>query len=91
MEGMKDKAWAAALKRAVNRESAGKGSAKWLDVIAERVCVDAAGGDNSSFREIGDRLDGKPAQALKVSGDEENPLAVSIIERTIVDPKNTNS
>jgi len=26
-----------------------------------------------------------------LAGDEENPLAVSIIERTIVDPKNTNS
>lgn len=57
-----DKEWSDALRRAVKRESDGKGSPKWLDVIANRVVEAAAEGDAQAFKEIGDRLDGKPKQ-----------------------------
>tara|TARA_Y100000310_G_C20221284_1_gene595881 strand:- start:334 stop:588 length:255 start_codon:yes stop_codon:yes gene_type:complete len=62
MQGSKTKDWADALRRAVHRESEGKGSPKWLDVIANKVCEAAADGDSQAFKEIGDRLDGKPKQ-----------------------------
>lgn len=68
MQGSKQKDWAEALRRAVHRESAGKGSPKWLDVIAERVCEAAADGDPQAFKEIGDRLDGRPKQVAEHSG-----------------------
>jgi hypothetical protein len=62
MQGSKQKDWADALRRAVHRESAGKGSPKWLDVIANRVVEAASEGDPQAFKEIGDRLDGRPKQ-----------------------------
>lgn len=65
MQGSKKRDWAEALKRAVHRESAGKGSPKWLDKIAERVCEAAADGDSAAFKEIGDRLDGRPKQTTE--------------------------
>lgn len=37
--------------------------------IAERVVQDALDGDRSAIEEIGNRLDGKPSQALEHSGD----------------------
>lgn len=68
MHGTTRKAWADALMRAVNRESEGKGSPKWLHVIAERCVEAAAGGDMQAIKEIGDRLDGRPKQQTEVSG-----------------------
>lgn len=59
-----DKRWSDALQRAVMRESAGKGSPKWLEVIADRVCQEAANGDMTAVKEIGERLDGKPKQTV---------------------------
>lgn len=78
MQGSKQKDWAEALRRAVHRESAGKGSAKWLDVIANRVVEAAADGDAQAFKEIGDRLDGKPKQQTEVSGPDGEALPLSI-------------
>lgn len=63
-----DKQWSDALRRAVHRESNGKGSPKWLEVIANRVVEAAADGDSQAFKEIGDRLDGKPKTTQEVSG-----------------------
>ena len=48
--------------------------------------------ETAAAREIGDRLDGKPAQAI-VGGDEDDPAVRMIheIRRSIVDPRHTNS
>lgn len=63
----KDKPWADALRLAVFREDT-EGRRR-LQAIAEK-CADAAeAGDMQAMKEIGDRLDGKPAQALEHSGD----------------------
>lgn len=46
----------------------------------------AEDGDLAAFRELADRVDGKPPQSI--GGDEENPFrAIQRIERVIVDPK----
>lgn len=61
---------------------ANKGSLRWI----ARQLLNRAGEETAAAREIGDRLDGKPAQAIV--GEEENPLSViHRIERVIVDPK----
>lgn len=78
MANKADKIWTDALRRAVNRESAGKGSPKWLDVIANRVCEDAAKGDMNAAREIGDRLEGKPKQRNEVSGPDGEAIPTAI-------------
>ncbi len=59
-----------------------------LDRIAEKVVAAAELGDDKAYREIGDRLDGKPAQAIVGGGEEDNPVRViTEIRRTIVDPR----
>ena len=65
-----DKRWADALSRAVHRESDGKGSKKWLEVIADKCVAAAADGDMQAMREIGDRLDGKPSQQVTGPGED---------------------
>lgn len=42
----------------------------------DKLLDKAEDGDLASFREIWDRLEGKPAQSLTIAGDEENPLEV---------------
>lgn len=73
-----DKAWSDALRRAVNRESAGKGSPKWLEVIANKVVEAAADGDAQAYKEVGDRLDGKPKTTNEHTGPDGGEIPVSI-------------
>jgi hypothetical protein len=47
-----------------------------LKKIAAAVVEKAISGDKDAWREIGDRLDGKPAQVI--AGDNERPLTVIV-------------
>ena len=77
------KPWREALERAVKRRDAGKdGNPQMLEVIADQCVSDAVDGSIAAIKEIGDRLDGKPAQAVDVAV----AVAITRIERTIVDP-----
>lgn len=68
-----DKLWRDALMVAIKR--AGDNDPRpYIARIAER-CVDmAVAGDMQAIKEIGDRLDGKPAQA--VMGEDGGPVAI---------------
>lgn len=59
-----------------------KGSLRFI----ARQLLDRAGIETAAAREIGDRLDGKPAQAI-IGGDDDDPAInlVARIERIIVD------
>jgi len=78
MRGSKQKDWHDALRRAVHRDSDGKGSPKWLEVIANRVVQLAAEGDAQAFKEIGDRLDGRPKTTTEIGGPDGGDIPVSI-------------
>lgn len=56
-----------------------------------RVLEDAEGGNLGAFAFIADRLDGRPAQTTILAGDEDNPIVLQEIKRTLVDPKHSNS
>ena len=71
-----DKLWRDSLMRAVHRCIEGKGSAKRLDRLADALVKQAMAGDVRALKEIGDRLDGKPTQAI--AGGEGEPLTVVI-------------
>ena len=60
--------WRNAIHHAVKRVSGG-GDTRQLDLLADSLVAAALGGDISALREIGDRLDGKPTQAVAVEGD----------------------
>ncbi len=73
-----DKSWRAALARAVNRRVDGKGSPKKLDMIADKCADEAMNGESWAVREVGDRLDGKPAQAIAIKGDPDSPVIFNL-------------
>lgn len=50
--------------------------------LAEKLLAAAEKGDSWAIKELGDRIDGKPAQALTLQGDENKPI--TIVERKIV-------
>lgn len=87
--GKPDKLARDALIIALKREavdSKGKPTRK-LQLVAEKLVSEAELGNVQAIKEIFDRLDGKPAQAI--IGDPDNPLRThSTIEVRIVDPKN---
>jgi hypothetical protein len=60
---------------------------------AARQLLIRAGEETTAFREIGDRLDGKPAQAIIGGEDGDNPLAMQIIaiQHTIITPRHKRS
>lgn len=85
MAGRKgEKIWADAVRRAVMRRMAGEaGKPKKLEHLADRLVDAALGGDIQALKEVGDRLDGRPAQA--VTGDGGGPVEhIHRIERRIV-------
>ena len=74
-----------ALIREIKQRDIEAGEGETLRRIASVLIDKADGGDLPAARELMDRLDGKPAQII--AGDPDNPLAVELIERRIVDPK----
>ena len=66
----KAKVWHAAIMRALDKRSRLE-QKEALDDIAEALIAKAAEGDMGALKELGDRLDGKPAQAIV--GDADGP------------------
>jgi hypothetical protein len=83
----KSKDWEIALRRALERyEGPNVPSGMALARIAESVVQRAIDGDQKAVEEIANRLDGKPAQAVTVAGDPENPVGlVHSVQRRIID------
>lgn len=65
--------WGDAIKRVV-----AQGDAQKLRDLAEKLVALAEAGDVAALKELGDRLDGKPAQQVQLSGDSDAPLVVSV-------------
>ena len=90
----KAKVWRDALMLTLNREDGDlplKGKTNLESLVITHVRL-ALNGDNQSIRDIADRIDGKPAQALVGGDDDDNPIKMTHqIERLIVDPSNPNS
>lgn len=81
---VKARRWREAIMRALARKC---GSVdQGLDAAADKLaCLAIDDGDKWALEEIGDRLDGKPAQSLIHQGDEEGgPVKIEKIERVVV-------
>jgi hypothetical protein len=65
-----------------------EGSIRW----AARQLLIRAGSETAAFREMADRMDGKPAQAI-IGGGEDDPAlnVIARIENIIIDPKDGSS
>lgn len=81
-----EKIWRDAIRVAVNRAQEDPAQGKKLAALADALVNSGLAGDVSALKEIGDRLDGKVPQA-HVGGEEgDNPIQVSVVQRSIVDP-----
>lgn len=78
----------AALAEAGEETHAHKGSLRWI----ARQLLERAGSETAAAREIGDRLDGKPAQAI-IGGEDDDPAiqTVTKIELIGVRPPDSNT
>lgn len=72
VNALKNKPWGDALRRCLARREQQGGKA--LNAIAEVLTEKALEGDLAAIKELGDRLDGKPAQTI--GGDPESPLTL---------------
>lgn len=90
----KGRMWAKALEREIARLESGDLEAG-LARIARRVVRIADEGDEEkavwAFKEIGDRMDGKPAQAIVGDSDADPVNVYAKIERAIVHAKDRDS
>lgn len=70
----KGRLWADAIKRAVARKYNGDLN-HGLDKLAEKLVEAVSNGDLPAIKEFGDRMDGKPAQAI-VGDDDAPPVKI---------------
>ena len=68
---VKNRPWAEVINRALIQ-----GDGQRLRTIAEKLLTLAENGDIQALKEVGDRLDGKPAQQVQLSGDADEPLRI---------------
>lgn len=69
--------WAEALERAVHEEDPITRK-RFLDAIADKLREKAVDGDMQAIKELGDRIDGKPAQSLEHSGPNGGAIPTSL-------------
>lgn len=79
----KAKVWHAAIVRALEkRDQSRSDGKKEIDALAEKLLQLVAAGDLPALKELGDRLDGKPAQII--AGDDDlPPVQVSGVVRLV--------
>ncbi len=63
---------------AVKRQATGGKKTKKLAMLADKLVERALEGDITAMKEIGDRLDGKPAQAVELGGKGGEDLSFTI-------------
>ena len=71
-----EKLFKGSLIRAINRRDSGK-DPQALEKIADKLLDQAMKGEISAIKELADRLDGKPAQAIVGGDDDDNPLVIT--------------
>lgn len=74
----KAKIWHAAVMRALRKRSK-TDQLEALDELAEQFLDAVAKGDLVAFKELGDRLDGKPKQQIEATGKDDGPLEITVV------------
>lgn len=75
----KAKVWHAAIMRALERRKPADERIAAIDELADKLLDLVSKGDLGALKEFGDRLDGKPAQAVTMAGDDEGgPVRLSL-------------
>jgi hypothetical protein len=83
----KAKVWNAAINRALERRKPANERIKAIDELADKLLEECAIGSLPALQELGNRLDGRPAQSVTVGGDADNPLFPSDVTVNVVSPE----
>ena len=80
----KAKRWAAAIERAITRraEQSGRDFMRELDELADRFVQDVLMCNKDAlpgWKEMGDRLEGKPPQQTILTGEDGGPVGIQVI------------
>ncbi len=81
----KAKVWTAAIERALEKRSRAT-QINALDELAEKLLAACDEGDLEALKELGNRLEGKPAQSVAVTGESGGPLVVEIVRLSHAGP-----
>ena len=65
----KAKIWSAAILRALDRRKPADERITAIDELADKLLEKCASGDLAALHELGNRLEGKPPQAVELSGE----------------------
>lgn len=86
------KRWQSAITRALAKISEGQGVEAGLDKLADKLVLAASNGEQWALKEVGERLDGKPAQIVAGDDDLDPIRLVQKVERVIrrADPADRN-
>jgi hypothetical protein len=82
---LKGRRWRDAIERALAKRTTASGGIEALDELAEKLLSLADQSDIQALKEIADRLDGKPSQAIDLGSDPDRPVVQKVI-REIVRP-----
>lgn len=72
----KAKVWTAAIERALDRRKPADERIAAIDELADKLLDKCAAGDLAALQELGNRLEGKPAQVIVGGDDDEPPLKI---------------
>lgn len=78
----KGKQWKAAINRALEKRSR-VDAKEALDALAEKLLVAAESGEPWALKELGDRIDGRPAQAIVGGDEDDNPIAIQGVVKLV--------
>lgn len=81
---LKGKRWSDAIDRALAKRSKALGI-EALDELAEKLLAKCDELDMTALKELGDRIEGKPSQAIDVDANVSGGIIISKIERVLVD------
>ena len=80
----KGKDWTDAIRRALARRKDSGGTVEGgLNALADQFLQAVADGGIAEFKEMGDRIEGKPAQSVTVAGDEDHPFVQKIVNEIV--------
>lgn len=83
--------WRAAINRALEKRAQSRSDViEALDELAEKLLALCDTGDLPALKELGDRLDGKAAQSIALTGEDGGPVQIEKLERVIVRPANSD-
>ena len=80
----KAKRWSMAIDRALEKRSK-VAQVEAMDMLAEKLLALCDEGDLGALKELGDRIEGKPGQAIDIGSDPERPFIQRLV-REIVRP-----